>query len=86
MATPGIRVVQIEIIDPDGVGPLQCSVITEVTNNDANTAAVGFARAGDSRVCLLGRAAFNALLGALRRPSGDTWRDDIVAHPIAKLP
>jgi hypothetical protein len=88
MANPNlsIRVTTIDIVDPDGVGPLACTVGVQVTNADASAAPVGFQQANDVRPAMLSRAAFNALVGALRRPNTDTWRDDLVAHPVQKAP
>lgn len=81
-----IRVTQIEVFDPDGVGPVRCQVVSEVKNDDANANAVGAAAGADSRTCVCTRAAFNAFIGALRRPSADAWPDGTLPHPISKLP
>lgn len=81
-----IRVTQIEVFDPDGVGAVRCQVVSEVKNDDANANAVGAALGADSRVCVCTRPAFNAFIGALRRPSNDTWPDGVLVHPVQKLP
>lgn len=81
-----IRVTQIEVTDADGVGPIACQVISEVKTDDANTVAVGLRRSGDVRDCVCSRAAFNAFIGALRRPNTDTWPDGVLPHPVTKLP
>lgn len=84
--TQSIRIVRIDIIDPDGVGPLQCSVGANVTTDDPVAVAVAGGISQDSRACVLGRPAFNALVGALRRPNTDNWPDGVIAHPVTKLP
>lgn len=84
--TQSIRVLRIDIIDPDGVGPLQCSVGTQITTDDPVAVASTGGVSQDSRGCLLSRAAFNALIGAMRRPSNDGWPDGALAHPVTKLP
>lgn len=81
-----IRVTQIEVFDPDGVGPIRCQVVSEVKNDDANANAVGVGAGGDARPAVCSRAAFNAFVGALRRPSTDPWPDGILVHPVQKLP
>lgn len=81
-----IRVQRIDIIDPDGVGPIAAEVHTVTTSDDAAETALGFAVKGDARRCVLTRPAFNALIGALRRPNTDTWPDGTLAHPITKAP
>lgn len=81
-----IRVTQIEVFDPDGTGAVRCQVVSEVKNDDASAVAVGAATGSDSRLAVCSRAAFNAFIGALRRPNTDTWPDGTLPHPVTKLP
>lgn len=81
-----IRVQRIDIVDDDGAGPIRADVHTITSSDDAAEAALGFSTKSDVRRCVLTRPAFNALLGALRRPNTDTWPDVTLAHPITKAP
>lgn len=84
--TLSIRVQRIDIVDDDGVGPIKADVHTITTSDDPAEAALGFATKSDVRRCVLTRPAFNALIGALRRPNTDNWPDVTLAHPITKAP
>lgn len=81
-----IRVHRIDIADPDGTGPVNCEVHITVSDDDAAAIALGLGSKGDVRKARLPRAAFNALVSALRRPVGDAWPDGVLAHPVAKDP
>lgn len=84
--TLSIRIVRVDIIDPDGVGPLQCSVGANVTTDEPVAIAVAGGVSQDSRACVLGPPAFNALIAALRRPNTDAWPDGALARTVTKLP
>ncbi len=81
-----IRIVRIDVYDQTGSGPVDCQVHAQVTDSDPNAAALNMALVGDVRKATLTRAAFNNLVGALRRPNTDAWPDGVLTHPVAKDP
>jgi hypothetical protein len=81
-----IRVHRIDVHDQAGSGPVECTVHVTVTDDDPTAVALKTNTFGDVRRALLTRAAFNNLVGALKRPSGDDWPDGVLAHPVAKDP
>ena len=81
-----IRVIKIELLDNDGIGPVRGEATVKVTDDDAGAVALGMSEKFDVRRVALSRAAFNSLVSALRRPSGDDFPDGTLPHPIAKDP
>lgn len=70
----------------DGTGLIKGRITCTITNDDPMAAALGAASRVDMREVVLPRAAWNALLNALRRVSSDSWPDATLPHVIAKAP
>ena len=79
-----VRVVRLDLGDDAGSGPVSGTVHVVISDDAAAAVALGMATAGDTRRVTLSRAAWNQLLSALKRPSGDSWPDGVLAHPVAK--
>jgi hypothetical protein len=79
-----IRIHRIEFFDADGAGPVPGDVHATLSDDDPNAIALGLGQRSDVRRAFLPRAAWNALISALRRPNGDDWPDAVLAHPVTK--
>lgn len=80
-----IVITRIEIPAIPPAGPVPVVVHTKIDDDAAGHQAMGVEK-GDTRNCVLPRAAFNALVTALRRPNTDTFNDAVIPHPITKDP
>lgn len=72
--------------DPDrnGVGPVRGFLDCVVTDDDAAAVAMGRGTKRVSTPVYVPRAVWNNLLAnGLRRPTGDSWPDGTLAHPVA---
>jgi len=84
-----VRVLSIRFIDDDSTGPVRADIELEVSDNaiSSNVAALGGGRKVEGRRGRLSRAAWNTLLGNVKRLKGDSLPGSLQGLcPIAEEP